>query len=165
LHRKAKGEEMKKYAMETVVGIFVVFGLLCVGYMTVKLGKVDFLKSDSYWLTAKFTTVAGLRIGSPVNILGIEVGRVENITMDQEDLKAVVKMRLNKDIKIYDDAIASIKTEGLIGDKYLSIDPGGGGDLLPNNGVIIDTQAAVDIEQLISKYAFGEVKKEKEKEK
>jgi phospholipid/cholesterol/gamma-HCH transport system substrate-binding protein len=156
---------MKKYAMETVVGIFVVFGLLCVGYMTVKLGKVDFLKSDSYWLTAKFTTVAGLRIGSPVNILGIEVGRVENITMDQEDLKAVVKMRLKKDIKIYDDAIASIKTEGLIGDKYLSIDPGGAGDLLPNNGVIIDTQAAVDIEQLISKYAFGEVKKEKAKEK
>jgi len=151
--------------METVVGIFVVFGLLCVGYMTVKLGKVDFLKSDSYWLTAKFTTVAGLRIGSPVNILGIEVGRVENITMDQEDLKAVVKMRLKKDIKIYDDAIASIKTEGLIGDKYLSIDPGGAGDLLPNNGVIIDTQAAVDIEQLISKYAFGEVKKEKAKEK
>jgi phospholipid/cholesterol/gamma-HCH transport system substrate-binding protein len=85
--------------------------------------------------------------------------------MDQEDLKAVVKMRLKKDIKIYDDAIASIKTEGLIGDKYLSIDPGGGGDLLPNNGVIIDTQAAVDIEQLISKYAFGEVKKEKAKEK
>ncbi|NTW77336.1 MAG: outer membrane lipid asymmetry maintenance protein MlaD [Syntrophaceae bacterium] len=155
---------MKKYAMETVVGIFVVFGLLCVGYMTVKLGKIDFLKSDTYALVAKFTTVAGLRIGSPVNILGIEVGRVENITMDQEDLKAVVKIRLKKDIKIYDDAIASIKTEGLIGDKYLSIDPGGGGDRLADNGVITDTQAAVDIEQLISKYAFGEVKKEKEKE-
>ena len=152
---------MKKYAMETVVGIFVVFGLLCVGYMTVKLGKIDFLKSDTYLLNAKFTTVAGLRIGSPVNILGIEVGRVENITMDQEDLRAVVKIRLKKDIKIYDDAIASIKTEGLIGDKYLSIDPGGGGDLLADNGVITDTQAAVDIEQLISKYAFGEVKNEK----
>ncbi|MEN6374282.1 MAG: outer membrane lipid asymmetry maintenance protein MlaD [Smithella sp.] len=156
---------MKKYAMETVVGIFVVFGLLCMGYMTVKLGKIDFLRSDSYSLIAKFTTVAGLRIGSPVNILGIEVGQVENITMDQEDLKAVVKIRLKKGIKIYDDAIASIKTEGLIGDKYLSIDPGGGGDLLANNGVITETQAAVDIEQLISKYAFGEVKKGKEKEK
>ena len=152
---------MKKYAMETVVGIFVVIGLLSVGYMTVKLGKIDFLKRDTYSLNAKFTTVAGLRIGSPVNILGIEVGRVENITMDQEDLRAVVKIRLKKDIKIYDDAIASIKTEGLIGDKYLSIDPGGGGDLLADNGVITDTQAAVDIEQLISKYAFGEVKNEK----
>ncbi len=151
---------MKKYAMETVVGIFVVFGLLCVGYMTVKLGKVDLLRSDSYSLVAKFTTVTGLRIGSPVNILGIEVGQVEKITMDQENLRAVVKMRIKKGIKIYDDAIASIKTEGLIGDKYLSIDPGGGGSLLASNGVITDTQAGVDIEQLISKYAFGEVKKE-----
>ena len=155
---------MKKYTMETIVGIFVIFGLLCVGYMTVKLGKVNILGDNSYSLVAKFTTVTGLRIGSPVNILGIDVGRVEKITMDQENQKAVVELRIKKDIKIYDDAIASIKTEGLIGDKYLSIDPGGGGSLLADKGVIIDTQAAVDIEQLISKYAFGEVKKEPGKE-
>lgn len=156
---------MKKYTIETIVGIFVIFGLLCVGYMTVKLGKVNILGDNSYTLIAKFTTVAGLRIGSPVNILGIDVGRVEKITMDQENQKAVVEMRIKKGIKIYDDAIASIKTEGLIGDKYLNIDPGGGGDLLKNNGVIADTQAAVDIEQLISKYAFGEVKQDKDKVK
>lgn len=156
---------MKKYTMETIVGIFVVFGLLCVGYMTVKLGKVDIMGDNSYSLVAKFTTVTGLRIGSPVNILGIDVGRVEKITMDQENQKAVVELRIKKNIKVYDDAIASIKTEGLIGDKYLNIDPGGGGDLLKHNGVIVDTQAAVDIEQLISKYAFGEVKKEKIEEK
>ena len=118
---------MKKYTMETIVGIFVIFGLLCVGYMTVKLGKVNLFGDDSYSLMAKFTTVAGLRKGSPVNILGIDVGRVERITMDQENLRAVVELRIKNDIKIYDDAIASIKTEGLIGDKYLSIDPGGGG--------------------------------------
>jgi len=96
-----------------------------------------------------------------VNILGIHVGRVEKIKMDQENQKAVVEIRIKKDIKVYDDAIASIKTEGLIGDKYLNIDPGGGGSLLGNKGVITDTQAAVDIEAMISKYAFGEVKKEK----
>lgn len=151
---------MKKYTMETIVGIFVIFGLLCVGYMTVKLGKLNLWGDDSYSLVAKFTSVAGLRKGNPVNILGIDVGRVEQITMDQENQKAVVEIRIKKDIKIYDDAIASIKTEGLIGDKYLSIDPGGGGDLLKPNGVIVDTQAAMDIEALISKYAFGEVKKE-----
>jgi len=154
---------MKKVTMEAIVGIFVVFGLLCVGYMTVKLGKVDFLSDDSYPLTAKFTSVSGLRIGSPVNILGIDVGRVEKITMDQENQKAVVKIKVRKDIKIYDDAIASIKTEGLIGDKYLSIEPGGGGDILKPAGVITDTQAAVDIESLISKYAFGDVKKDNKK--
>ena len=67
---------MKKYAMETVVGIFVVVGLICIGYMTVKLGKINLFGDDTYPLTAKFTTVAGLRTGNPVNILGIQVGRV-----------------------------------------------------------------------------------------
>jgi len=150
---------MKKYTMETIVGLFVVFGLLCVGYMTVKLGKVNLLGDNSYSLMAKFTSVAGLRKGNPVTILGINVGRVERITMDQVNQRAVVEMRIKKDIKIYDDAIASIKTEGLIGDKYLSIDPGGGGALLAENGVITDTQAAINMEEIISKYAFGEVKK------
>ncbi|MFO7570506.1 MAG: outer membrane lipid asymmetry maintenance protein MlaD [Smithellaceae bacterium] len=151
---------MKKYTMETVVGIFVVVGLLCIGYMTVKLGKVNLFGDDTYPLTAKFTTVAGLRTGNPVNILGIQVGRVHRISMDQENLRAVVDIRVKKGIKIYDDAIASIKTEGLIGDKYLNIDPGGGGDPLAPGGTIVDTQAAVDFEEIISKYAFGDVKKE-----
>ncbi|HPC87212.1 MAG TPA: outer membrane lipid asymmetry maintenance protein MlaD [Smithellaceae bacterium] len=155
---------MKKYKMETMVGIFVVCGLICVGYMTVKLGKLNWFGGDTYPLIAKFTTVTGLKEGNPVNILGIEVGRVERISMDQKDLKAVVEISVRKDIRIYDDAIASIKTEGLIGDKYLSIDPGGGGDLLGPNGVITDTQAAVDIESLISKYAFGDVKKNQGKD-
>ena len=156
---------MKKYKIETIVGIFVVLGLLCISYMTVKLGKISFLSDDSYPITAKFVSVTGLREGNPVNILGIEVGQVGKITMDQENQRAVVELKIRKGVKIYDDAIASIKTEGLIGDKYLSIDPGGGGDLLKPNGVIKDTQAAMDIEELISKYAFGEVKKEKKEEK
>lgn len=154
---------MKKYTLETAVGIFVVLGLVCVGYMTVKLGKLNLFGDDTYPLVAKFTSVSGLRKGNPVNILGINVGRVERITMDQEDQRAVVEIRVKRDIKIYDDAIAAIKTEGLIGDKYLSIDPGGGGDLLKPNDVITDTQAPVDIESLISKYAFGDVKKSETK--
>lgn len=154
---------MKKYTMETIVGIFVVLGLLLIAYMTVKLGHVAFLSDDSYTLIARFSTVTGLRTGNPVYILGIEVGRVERITMDQENQKAVVEMKIKKGVKIYDDAIASIKTEGLIGDKYLSIDPGGGGDLLKNHGTIIETQAPVDIGDLIGKYAFGEVKSENSK--
>src|SRR5512143_3152650 len=107
---------MKKYAMETTVGIFLVFGLLCIGYMAVKLGHVSLLGDNAYSLFARFTTVIGLRTGSPVNMLGIEVGRVGRLTMDQREQKVVVEMRIQKDIKVYDDAIASIKTEGLIGD-------------------------------------------------
>jgi len=146
--------------METTVGIFLVFGLLCIGYMTVKLGHVSLLGDNTYSLFARFTTVSGLRAGSPVDMLGIEVGRVGRLTMDQKDQKAVVEIRIQKDIKVYDDAIASIKTEGLIGDMFLTIDPGGAGKLLGPGGTITETQPAVDIVDLIGKYAFGEVKKQ-----
>ena len=151
---------MKKYTMETTVGIFIVIGLLCVGYMTVKLGHFSLLGDSSYSLFARFTSVTGLRTGSLVYISGIEVGRVKKLTMDQESQKALSEIRILNGIKVYDDAIASIKTEGLIGDMYLSIDPGGGGTLLKPGGTIIETQPPVDISGVISKYAFGDVKKQ-----
>ncbi len=156
---------MKKYAMETTAGIFVVIGLFCIAYMTVKLGHVSFLGENTYPLYAKFTTVSGLRTGSPVDMLGIEVGRVERITMNQKDQMAVVEMRIKEGIQVYGDAIASIKTEGLIGDKYLSIEPGGSEELLKPGGTITETQPAVDIVDIIGKYAFGEVKKPEGRDK
>ena len=150
---------MHKYTMETAVGIFLVIGLLLIGYMTVNLGHFSFLGDKAYPLSARFTTVSGLRTGSPVFMLGLEVGKVDKLTMDQKSQKAEVELRIQKGIKIYDDAIASIKTEGLIGGMYLSIDPGGAGKLLNPGGTITETQPAVDIVDLISKYAFGDLKK------
>ncbi len=148
---------MRKYSKETVVGIFVVIGLFCIGYMTVKLGNVGFLGDNSYRLEARFNTVTGLRVGNPIQMLGLEIGRVAKFTMDQDTQQAVVLLEINKGIEIYDDAIASIKTEGLIGDKYISIDAGGGGDLLADGDSITDTESPTDIMDLISKYAFGDV--------
>ena len=156
---------MKKYLMETTVGIFVVLGLLCIAYMSIKLGHVNLFGDNSYSIFARFTSISGLRVGNPVNMLGLDIGRVEHLSMDQADQRAVVEMRIKKDVKIYDDAIASIKTEGLIGDKYVSIDPGGAGTLLEPGGTITETQPAVDIAELIGKYAFGEVKKPDETKK
>ena len=153
---------MKKFALETTVGIFVVIGLLGVAYMTVKLGHVSLLGEKTYPLYAPFTAVSGLRVGSPVDMLGIEVGRVERISMDQKNQKAIVEIRIQNGIQVYDDAIASIKTEGLIGDKYLSLDPGGGGTLLGPGGTITETQPAVDVVDLVGKYIFGGVKKPEE---
>ena len=155
---------MKKYSKETMVGIFVVIGLLSIGYMTVKLGNVGFLGENTYSLTGKFNTVTGLRVGNPVNMLGLEIGRVEKFTMDQENQQVLVEFKINKGIEIYDDAIASVKTEGLIGDKYVAVDPGGGGDLLANGDSITDTNSPTDIMDLVSKFAFGDVGGEEEKE-
>jgi phospholipid/cholesterol/gamma-HCH transport system substrate-binding protein len=150
---------MQKYTIETTVGIFIVFGLLCIGYMTVKLSHLSLLGDNAYSLFARFKSVTGMRIGSPIYISGIEVGRVERLTMDQGSQMAVLEMRIKNDVKIYNDAIASIKTEGLIGDMYLSIDPGGAGELLKPGATITETQPAADIADLISKFAFGDVKK------
>ncbi len=151
---------MKKYAMETAVGIFVAIGILCVGYLTVKLGNVAFFESDQNRILARFTSVSGLRAGSTVQMYGIEVGRVDKLSMDPQQQQAQVEMLIRKDVKVYEDAMASIKTEGLIGDRYVSIDPGGMGEPLKSGDTIVQTQSAVDVGDLISKYAFGDVKKE-----
>jgi phospholipid/cholesterol/gamma-HCH transport system substrate-binding protein len=150
---------MKKYSKETVVGLFILIGLVCVAYMAIKLGNVSIFGDDTYTLYARFNKVTGLRAGNPVNMLGLEVGRVSGLAIDQEKQKAVVAMKIKKGLKIYDDAIASIKTEGLIGDKYVDIDAGGGGELLKPGGTIIETVSPVDLGELIGKYAFGSVEK------
>ena len=155
---------MKKYSKETLVGIFVVIGLAAIGYMTVNLGNVGFLGENTYSLFGKFNTVTGLREGNPVNMLGLEVGRVEKFTMDQENQVVVVEFKIDKGIEVYDDAIASVKTEGLIGDKYVELDPGGGGDLLADGETITDTNSPTSIMDMISKYAFGDVGEGEEKE-
>jgi phospholipid/cholesterol/gamma-HCH transport system substrate-binding protein len=151
---------MRKYQYETVAGIFVVVGLLCVAYMTVKLGKVSFFGDDTYVLYARFTSVSGLRVGNPVEMFGLEVGRIEKLGLDQKDQLALVEFKLKKDVNVYGDAVASIKTAGLIGDRYVSIDPGGSAEILKSGATIAQTQPAIDIGELIGKYAFGEVKKD-----
>lgn len=150
---------MKKYTNETIAGIFVLIGLLCVGYMTAKLGNVSLLGDGNYSLYARFTSVSGLRVGNPLEMLGLEIGKVAKFEMDQDNQQAIAELKIKKGIKIYDDAIASIKTAGLIGDKYIQIDPGGGGELLESGETITETESPVDIGELISKYAFGDVKK------
>jgi phospholipid/cholesterol/gamma-HCH transport system substrate-binding protein len=154
---------MKKYSVESVVGIFVVIGLLCVAYMTVKLGKVSWFGDDYYPLYARFTSVSGLRVGSPVEIDGIQIGRVESMSIDTAREMALVELKIEKGIKVYDDGSASIKTSGLIGDKFIKIDPGGGGDVLKPGGTITETTSAIDIEDLVGKYVFGDINKKEAK--
>jgi phospholipid/cholesterol/gamma-HCH transport system substrate-binding protein len=155
---------MKKYSLETGVGIFVVIGLLCVAYMTVKLGKVSLFGDDYYSLYARFGSVSGLRVGNPAEINGIEIGRVEQMSIDQEKQVIMVQLKIRKGIRVHDDASASIKTAGLIGDKYIKIEPGGAGEILKSGGTITETTSPVDVEDLISKYVFGDVGKNSKKE-
>ena len=126
--------------------------------MAVRLGRVSFSPENPNLLYARFTSVSGLKAGSPIEIFGIQVGAVQKIEIDSEKGMALVQIGLRKEIKVYEDASASIKTAGLIGDKFIKIDPGGSGDLLKPGGIITDTLPAVDVGDLIGKYAFGDIK-------
>ncbi len=156
---------MRKFHYETVAGIFVLIGLVCVGYMSVKLGRVKLLGGDSYPLYARFSSVSGLRVGNPVEMLGIQVGEVAGFRLDQEKQMVMVEFKIAQGINVYEDAIASIKTSGLIGDRYVSLDAGGSGLILKPGGVITQTESPVDLSDLIGKYVFGDVGKERKEKK
>lgn len=142
---------------EAAVGFFVLIGLICLGYLTIKLGKMELFNSDGYSVFATFTSVSGLKPGAEVDIAGVKVGRVKSIRLDNKLSRAIVELNVSNNIHLTDDAIASVKTSGLIGDKYISISPGGTGEPLKNGDEIIDTESSVDLESLISKYIFGKV--------
>lgn len=119
---------------------------------------------DSPKIRACYFMLPGLRGDSPVEINGIPVGRVKRLVMNQKKQVVQVELSIQKGIKVYDDASAAIKTSGLIGDKFLRIDPGGGGELLKPGGTIAETNAPLDVEDLIGKYVFGDASKNNKKE-
>jgi phospholipid/cholesterol/gamma-HCH transport system substrate-binding protein len=139
------------------VGIFVIMGLLAVVYMSVKLGNVQLFSDKYYEIKANFTDISGLKVNAPVQMYGVDIGFVSAIGLDQEKGVAAVSMMLLKEVQLTDDAIAAVKTNGLIGDKYVKIVPGGLGDPVKPGDTLFDTQPAIDLEDLISKFAFGSV--------
>lgn len=142
---------------ETAVGVFVLIGLLCTAWLAVKLGRMEIFSDDGYSLTARFNSVSGLHPGADVELAGVPVGRVVAIALDAERAQAVVTLHVRKGVRLSSDTIASVKTSGLIGDKYISLAPGGSEKTLQPDGEIEETESAVDIESLIGKYAFGGV--------
>jgi phospholipid/cholesterol/gamma-HCH transport system substrate-binding protein len=139
--------------------MFVVLGIICVGYLTFRLGEVEILGDKYYLLNARFTSVTGLKVGAQVEIAGVQVGQVDSIVLDPKDLVAMVRLKIKEGLKLSDDVIASVKSAGLLGDKYIQLSPGGGDRILKPGDMIIETEPALDIEALISKYAFGKLDK------
>ncbi len=146
---------MKRSALDLGVGVFVLIGLIALGWMSVKLGRIDLLGNRGYVVSADFPTVGGLKAGSTIEIAGVEVGRVDRILL--QDYQAHVIMVIQPGVKLQDDSIASIKTKGLIGERYVRISPGGSDKIIPPDGRIREVEPPVDIEELLSKYIFGKV--------
>jgi phospholipid/cholesterol/gamma-HCH transport system substrate-binding protein len=138
-----------------MVGSFLMLGILGMGYLSVQLGRVSFLGGRGYVIIVDFPSVGGLKSGSTVEIAGVEIGRVESIGLD--NYQARVVLRVQPGVKLQDDTIASIKTKGLIGEKYVRISPGGSDKIIQPGGKIREVEAPIDFEELLSKYIFGKV--------
>jgi phospholipid/cholesterol/gamma-HCH transport system substrate-binding protein len=149
---------MRDTKLELGVGLFVLMGLAALVYLTVKLGAGEFVGGDTYEVEARFANTGGLSTGALVMLAGVNVGRVEEIALDPADYSAIVGMRIRSGVKVPADTMASIKTSGLIGDKYIALAPGADEEFLAPSARIIETESAVELESLISKMAFGSVK-------
>lgn len=146
---------MKKFNLEMSVGVFMAVGLLAVAYLTINLGGLELFGGDYYKVNASFSSVSGLKSGARIEIAGVQVGKVAQISL--VDDQAMVVLALKPEVKIGSDVFASIKTQGIIGDKYVQLTPGAEDDFLQDGGEITETESAVDLESLISKYVFGKV--------
>ena len=145
---------MKKINTEFIVGLFMLAGFLSFAYLSSQMGEFSvFSLERNYQIEAEFDNVSGLKVGATVEIAGVTIGKVSEISLGQGDLAKVILL-INRDVKVTADAIASIRTQGLIGDKYVKIIQGGDEELLADGGVIFDTESSIDIEELVSKYIF-----------
>jgi len=148
---------------DVVVGLFVLVGLTCLGYLAIRLGKLELFASQGYVVFADFASVAGLKLGDPVEIAGVRIGRVEGIGLAND--KARLTLRLSDGIKLQEDVIASVRARGLIGDKFVLVSPGASDKIIPPGGKIRETDSPPDIPDLIGKIVGGDLTSSKGEKK
>ncbi len=147
-----------KNSIEFMVGLFMIAGFAAFGYLALQLGEVSlFSDSKNYTIVAQFDNIAGVKKGASVQVAGVVVGQVDKIWLDSDGL-ANVALQLSKEVELAIDSMASVKSQGLIGDKFIALSLGGDEELFKEGDILTDTESAVDIESLISKFAFGDVK-------
>lgn len=140
--------------VEIVVGTFLLAGIFAVAWLAVRLGDVSLAEDKRYRITASFTSASGLRPGTYVEAAGVRVGVVEHIDFDPEHYEARVTLAIDKGVPVSKDAVAAIRTAGIIGDKFVKISPGGDDRLLEDGMELRETESSINLEELISKYVF-----------
>jgi phospholipid/cholesterol/gamma-HCH transport system substrate-binding protein len=138
------------YASRTtrlLVGVFILLGIAALSYLAFRLARLELFTSPGYTIHADFDDISGLKVGDPVEIAGVPVGKVTAISLHGS--RADVSMQLNKGVEVDSDAIAAIKTNGIIGDKYVSIAPGAGDKVLKNGDTLRYTQSAFVLEDAL----------------
>ncbi len=139
----------KTYYVEFFVGLFTIGGLLCLAYLAVNIARMRFLNAGFHKVLAEFSNVSGLKEGAPVEIAGVQIGEVNMINL--KGTSAVITLNIQDGIELRDDDIASIRTKGIIGDRYVKILPGSSDKMVAVGGSIGDTESAVDLEEILGK--------------
>lgn len=139
---------------ELLVGIFLLAGIIAITFLAMRLGDIAVTDQDEYQLAARFSSASGLRKGAFVEIAGVIVGKVKRISLDPENYLAIVILSLPGEVQLPEDSIASIRTAGIIGDKFVKLSPGGSDIYLQAGDEIAETEPSINLEALISKYIF-----------
>ena len=137
-----------------IVGVFLLAGFASFSWLAVKMGDLELFKKESYDISASFTSISGLKEGAALELAGVVVGKVTKIELNEEEYEATVFMDVVKTVQLSDDSIASIRTSGIIGDKFIKLTPGGSDIMLEAGDMIEETEASISIEELVSKYIF-----------
>ena len=148
---------MKNTKLELSVGFFMLLGIVAISYLAIQVGTGSLISGDTYLIESRFTNAGGLHAGSSVMLAGVTVGRVEGVRIEPSDYSAIVTLRVLSSLRLPTDSMASIKTTGLIGDKFVSLAPGADETYMKSGMRITLTESAMDLESLISKMAFGSV--------
>lgn len=144
----------EKQHTEILVGIFILIGIITITFLALRMGDFGLLNNTQYIIKAEFTSASGLKKGAHVEMAGVSVGKVKNIIFNPETYLAEVYIAIENNIKIPEDSTASIRTAGIIGDKFLKISPGGSETIIEKNMSIVETEPSINLEELISKYIF-----------
>ena len=140
---------------DILVGVFVLAGLVCLGYLAIRLGKIELFGTQGYVVFADFVSVAGIKLGDPIEIAGVRIGKVEGIRL--ADDRARLTMRVSEGVKLQEDVIASVRARGLIGDKFVLVTPGASDKIIEPGGKIRETDSPPDIPDLIGKFVGGDL--------
>ncbi len=146
-----------KLTTETLAGLVVLALILILAYISIRLGDVS-LGEWGYAVYADFPTAGGLQEGAVVELAGVEVGRVEAVELN--DYQARVRLKIRKDLRLPEDSIVAIKSKGLIGEKFVRIEPGQAENMIPPGGYIRKTEPPVDIQDVIGGFIFGNMERQ-----
>jgi phospholipid/cholesterol/gamma-HCH transport system substrate-binding protein len=148
---------MTKKGTETLVGLFVLLGMLAIVFLALQAANLGSFNQvgDSYTVQARFDNIGGLKARAPVRSAGVTVGRVTRITLDPQTFQGVVTMQIQRGFQFPKDSSAKILTSGLLGDQYVGLEPGGAEDNLAEGQVITQTQSALVLENLIGQFLFS----------